>query len=144
MASFIYNKFKQSLLNGGKDSNSTIIDLVANNINVSLVRKSAYSPTQSSTDEFYSSVTSPVQEADAVLGSKSITSGQFDAATTTFTGVPQGAAIDALVIWKDTTVDATSPLICFIDGFSVTPNNGDITVTWDTSPDYIFSLGAIA
>ena len=45
-----------------------------------------------------------------------------------------GATINAIVIYKDTGTEATSPLIAYIDtatGLPITPNGGDIIVTWD-------------
>jgi hypothetical protein len=47
------------------------------------------------------------------------------------------------VIYKDTGTAATSPLIAYIDtatGLPVTPNGGDITVTWDNGSNKIFKL----
>jgi hypothetical protein len=55
--------------------------------------------------------------------------------------VPSGAAITGIVIYKDTGVASTSPLVAFIDtgtGIPVTPNGGDISVAWNASG--IFSL----
>ncbi len=51
---------------------------------------------------------------------------------------------EALVIYQHTGVDATSELIAYIDtgvtGLPVTPNGGDITVTWDSGSDKIFKI----
>jgi hypothetical protein len=75
------------------------------------------------------------------LGSKTFTNGVFDAADVTFTAVT-GASIEALIIWIDTGSNATSPLVAYIDtsvtGLPVTPNGGDISITWNVSG--IFSL----
>jgi len=60
----------------------------------------------------------------------------------TFTSVT-GASIEAIVLYKDTGTDSTSPLIAFIDtatGLPITPNGGDIIVTWDNGPNKIFKL----
>jgi hypothetical protein len=73
---------------------------------------------------------------------KSATGGAADANDITFTSVT-GASIEAIVIYKDTGVDATSPLLAFIDtatGLPITPNGGDIIVTWDNGPNKIFKL----
>jgi hypothetical protein len=72
-----------------------------------------------------------------------VTGGAFDAADVTFTTVT-GDPSEALVIWKDTSNEATSPLIMYIDtatGLGVTPNGGDITVTWDNGANKIFKIG---
>lgn len=60
--------------------------------------------------------------------------GLFDGDNVTFTAVAGTVSYEALVIYKDTGVTTTSPLIAYIDGFAaVTSNGGDITVTWNTS-----------
>ncbi|WP_217639753.1 hypothetical protein [Arthrobacter sp. ok909] len=73
----------------------------------------------------------------------SITNGVFDAADSTFTAVAISGSktVQALVVYKDTGSAATSPLIAYIDGFTaVTPNGGNITVTWDNGASKIFAL----
>ena len=76
------------------------------------------------------------------LTSKSTTGGAADAADCTFTSV-SGATIEALVIYKDTGSEATSPVIAYIDtatGLPITPNGGDIIVTWDNGTNKIFKV----
>src|SRR5574338_421363 len=45
-----------------------------------------------------------------------------------------GDVSEAILVYKDTGVEATSPLIAYIDtvssGLPVTPNGGDITIAW--------------
>lgn len=68
--------------------------------------------------------------------------GVCDANDVTFPTVT-GDQCEALVIWKDTGLETTSPLLAFIDsatGLPVTPNGGDITVTWDSGANKIFKL----
>ena len=68
--------------------------------------------------------------------------GAADANDVTFTSVT-GASIEAIVLYKDTGTDSTSPLIAFIDtatGLPITPNGGDIIVTWDNGANKIFKL----
>jgi len=59
--------------------------------------------------------------------------GIFDAADTVFSSV-SGDDADWLAVWKDSTVAATSPVAIGFDsattGIPVSPNGGDITVTW--------------
>ena len=76
------------------------------------------------------------------LTSKATTGGAADAADCTFTSVT-GASIEAIIIYADTGVEATSPLIAFIDtatGLPITPNGGDIIVTWDNGTNKIFKV----
>lgn len=106
-------------------------------IKVRLVRTSAY--TFSQAHEFASSLPAAIV-TDVTLGTKALSGGTFDAADAVFLAVPGGAAIDALVIYKDTGVASTSPLIAYIDGFSVTPNGGDITIQWQSTTPFIFKI----
>ncbi len=70
--------------------------------------------------------------------------GVCDAEDVTLTAVPGAAGqCDYICIFKDTGVDATSPLVALIDtatGLPVTPNGGDITVQWDNGANKIFKL----
>jgi hypothetical protein len=72
-----------------------------------------------------------------------ITDGAADADDVTFTAI-SGASIEAIIIYQDSgTGDASSPLIAYIDtatGLPITPNGGDIIVTWDNGVNKIFRL----
>lgn len=113
------------------------INLPSDIIKVRLVRTSAY--TFSQAHQFASSLPAAIV-TDVTLGTKAVSGGTFDAADATFTAVPAGAAIDALAIFKFVTTDADSPLIAYIDGFSVTPNGGDITIQWQGTTPFIFKI----
>lgn len=137
MASALYPKAKESFL-----SQNPSIDLDTDTIKVALVDLTA-DYTYSAAHQFKSSVTSYSGTTDQTLGSVTITSGVFDAADSTFSAVSQSAAKTggALVIYKDTGVAATSPLIAYIDGFTaITPNGGNISVTWSNGASKIFAL----
>jgi hypothetical protein len=60
----------------------------------------------------------------------------LDAADFTFPTVT-GDQSEALIFWKDTGTDTTSPLLVFLDtatsGLPVTPNGGDIAVVLSAS-----------
>lgn len=113
------------------------IDLTSLTIKARLTRSSAYTFSQS--HQFASSLAAAIV-GDVTLGSKSVTLGTLDAADAVFASVPVGAAIDAVVLYRDTGVAGTSPLLCYIDGFSVTPAGGDITLQWAGSTPYIFKI----
>lgn len=135
MASAIYNKAKESFL-----SQNPSIDMDTDTIKVALVNTST-DYTYSASHQYLSSVTTYSGTTDQTLGSKTVTNGTFDAADSTFTSVAISGSktVQALVIYKDTGNAATSPLIAYIDGFSaVTPNGGNITITWNASG--IFAL----
>jgi hypothetical protein len=97
--------------------------------------------TYSSTDQFYSSVTASAVGTPQTIGSKTFTNGVFDGADVTYTTVT-GSQVVSLVIYVDTGVAATSPLVAFLDtgitNLPVTPNGGDISITWNASG--IFAL----
>lgn len=134
MASALYPKYKESAL-----SQNPSVDMDTDTIKVALVNTTT-DYTYSSAHQYLSSVTTYSGTTDQTLGTKTVTNGTFDAANATFSSVAIDGSkdVEALVIYKDTGSAATSPLIAYIDGFTaVTPNGGDITVTWDTS---IFSL----
>jgi hypothetical protein len=114
-----------------------VLDLVNDTIKVRLVRTSAY--TFSQTHTIITDLPSAIV-TDVTLGSKVVTGGTLDAADAAFLAVPAGAAIDALVVLKDTGTAATSFLLAYIDGFTVTPNGGDITIQWQNTTPWIFKI----
>lgn len=90
----------------------------------------------------YSDVASGARIAVATLASKAKTNGVASAANVTY-GTVTGAVSEALIIWKDTGTESTSTLIAFIinaTGLPVTPNGGDISITWDSGAYKIFML----
>lgn len=113
------------------------IDLLVDTIKCRLVRTSAY--TFSQTHDFADDLPAAIV-TDATLGSKTTTAGVFDAADAVFSAVPAGAAIDACVFYKDTGAAATSPVFLYLDGFSVTPNGGDITLQWAAASPNIWKI----
>ena len=138
MASQHYNLFLQEMWK------NTLGDLTSAGVTVKcrLMRVSAYTISQA--HQFLSSLPAALV-TDVTLASKTANGagadpGCFDAADATFTAVPAGAAIDCLAVFKDTGTPATSNLLFYIDGFSVTPNGGDITVQWSNSNPFIAKL----
>lgn len=129
MASALYPSFKELLLGGD-------IDLANDTIKAALVDTGTY--TYSSAHDFYNDI-SGVVGTPGTLASKTITGGVFDAADQVYSSV-SGASVEAVVLYKDTGNTATSPLIAYIDGISVTPNGGNITVQWDSGASKIFAL----
>lgn len=133
MANALFPRWKQSLLQFTANNN-----LSAGTVKVALVT-AGY--TYSSTDQFYSSVSASVVGTPQTIGTKTFTNGVFDGSDVTFTAV-SGSQVVSLVIYIDTGSAATSPLVAFIDtgvtNLPVTPNGGDIAITWGVSG--IFSL----
>ena len=135
MANALYDKARERFLTGqfnwGTDSIKSV-----------LVDTGAYTVSLTS-HEFLSDISSSarVSTSGAFTG-KTTTGGAADANDITFSSV-SGASIEAIVIYADTGTEATSPLIAFIDtatGLPITPNGGDIIVTWDNGANKIFKL----
>lgn len=133
MANAIYPKYKEALLDAFTD-----IDINMLTAKVALVDTGTY--TYSATHQFLSDLSGVVGTAQT-LTSKSVTNGVFDAADVTFTAVT-GNSVEALVIYIDTGTAGTSRLVAYIDtgvtGLPVTPNGGNISITWNASG--IFAL----
>lgn len=133
MPNALYPKWKEQLLQFTANNN-----LSAGTVKVALVT-SGY--TYSASDQFYSSVSASVVGTPQTIGSKTFTNGVFDGADVTFTSVT-GSQVTRLVIYIDTGNAATSPLVAYLDtgvtNLPVTPNGGDIGITWNASG--IFAL----
>lgn len=133
MANAIYPKYKEALLDGLTD-----IDINNGTVKVALVDTGTY--TYSASHQFFSSLTGVVGTPQAIT-TKTVTNGVFDGDNVTYTAVT-GASVEALVIYIDTGTAGTSRLVAYIDtsvtGLPVTPNGGDITITWNGSG--IFAL----
>jgi hypothetical protein len=131
MASVVYPKGLEGFLDGS-------IDWDTNTIKCVLIDTGAY--TYSAAHDNLDDVAAGSRiGTPQTLASKTVTNGVADAADVTFTAVT-GASVEAIVIWKDTGVESTSRLIAYIDGLSVTPNGGDIQVSWDNGSNKIFAL----
>lgn len=126
MANALYAKGKAHLL-----GLSTKVDLVADTIKVALIDTGT--ETFGSTDEFMSDIAAGGDVArSGALSGKTVTGGVFDANDVTITAV-SGATVEAVVLYKDTGSDATSPLIAWMDVTTFTPNGSDVTVTVNAS-----------
>ena len=129
----LYPKWKQALLEFTADN-----DLDGQTVKVALVT-AGY--TYSGANQYYSSVSASVVGTPQTLSNKTFTDGVFDADDVTFLAV-SGSQVVSLVIYIDTGNPATSPLVAFIDtgvtNLPVTPNGGDISITWNSTG--IFSL----
>lgn len=118
------------------------INWMTDTIKAILVDTGAYTP-QTAVHQYLSDIPTSARIAGPVtLTSKATTGGAADAADCTFTSVT-GPSIEAIVIYVDTGTESTSPLIAYIDtatGLPITPNGGDIIVTWDNGTNKIFKV----
>jgi hypothetical protein len=125
LANAIYPLYKQALLDA--DAN---VDLDDGTTKVALIDTGAY--TYSAAHDFYDDLAGVVG-TDQTIANTTVAAGLFDGDNVTFTAVT-GNTVEALVIYIDTGVAGTSRLVAYIDtgvtGLPVTPNGGDITITW--------------
>lgn len=134
MSNALYAKGKEKIL-------SASINFVSDTIKVALV-KNTY-PQNLATDEFYSDISAYVIGTPQTLGSKSVTGGVFDASDATYTAVTAGDTLEGVVVYKDTGVAGTSPLLMYIDtitGFPLATNGGDIVIQWDNGAYKIYAM----
>jgi len=135
MANALYDLGRNSFLTGD-------IDYVNDTIDLYLIDDADYTVNLAS-HQFLSTVAAGAREANATLSGKTAVAGVADATDTVFSSVT-GDQCEALILVKDTGNEATSNLIAYIDtasaGLPVTPNGGDITVTWDSGVNRIFKL----
>ena len=139
MANALYVAFR----NGVQGSHATRVDLDADTIKAVLIDNGTDTPNVT-TDDFYNDISAGlVGSMSSAFTSKTIgtvAAGVFDADNITFTAV-SGASVESVNVLKDTGNSATSDLIAYYDtgtGLPVTPNGGDITVTWNASGLWTF------
>lgn len=102
-------------------------------------------PVNIDTDEFLSDILAAAREFESPnFAGKSVTLGVADATNLTpaFTGA-SGDIFEGITIFHETGTEGTSELICFIDtatGLPLTPDGGNIDITWSGTSDRIFKL----
>lgn len=134
MANALYDEGRDKFVNGDIDYTNDLIRLTA-------VNTSIYS-VDLENDEFYSSIPPSARVSAVTITGKSTSKGIVDADDSSFPSVT-GAQIGAFVMDRDSGSDSSSALFAFWDtaiGLPVTPNGGDITVTWSSGTNRIFKL----
>lgn len=139
MTNAVYPKYKESVLkeadaNNGLDGTTTAAPYVA------LVDSGTY--TYSASHQFYSSL-SGIVGTDQPITTPTVVNGTFDGDDVTFTAV-SGASVEALVLYRHNSgANTTWRLVLFEDtsvtGLPVTPNGGNIVVTWNASGIFTIS-----
>lgn len=133
MANVIYPKAKEQMLQGGINLSSGVVKAI-------LIDGAdyAYNAAHNALDDVPVAARVAISSA---LGSKTFTDGLFDAANASFTAVT-GDISENLILFIDSGVESTSLLLAFFDtgitGMPVTPNGGDINITFN--PSGIFQL----
>jgi len=133
MANDVYTKGAEKMWKGQ-------IDILTDTIKVALV-ENTYAQNLA-TDEFLSDLGANVLATQALAG-RTVTGRVFDADDTTFPTVSPGDVSEGVVIYKDTGVAGTSPLLFYIDDityFPATTTGADITIQWSNGAYKIASL----
>lgn len=96
-----------------------------------------------SADEFYDDISTHAAATPVALTGVVVTNGKLDADDPTFPAVTGGNTVEAIVLFMDTGVPATSPLIAYIDqvtSFPYATSGVDYTPQWDNGTYKIVSL----
>lgn len=139
MANGLYKKWKAALLQNSADSD--LDGSGTTGVYAALVDTASYTA-DLDVDEFYSTIAAHVVGTDQEIGTKTYTLGVFDGADVTYSAVT-GDPCEAIVLYrKNAGANTTWRLIGYLDtgvtGLPVTPNGGDISITWNASG--IFAL----
>ena len=135
MANALFDKGREGFLDGSLDWDTQLIKLI-------IVDHTDDTPVPATDEDLADIVAGARVDTSGAFAGKTVTAGVADATDVTLTAVT-GDAADSIVIYFDSTVEATSRLIAFIDtatGLPVTPNGGDITIAWDAGANKIFKL----
>lgn len=97
-----------------------------------------YAGSYNSSHEFVSDLTgASIIARSSGLSSKTTTNGTLSAANLTVTSV-SGSSFAAVILYKDTGADATSPLIAYFTVSTFTPTGRDVNVI--VAPSGLFSI----
>ncbi len=140
MANAVYPLYKEALLSASA-SVSLNVDTSTDGPFVALsdTGVTAYSAAH----DFYDDVDQATVGTPQVIDNPTVTAGTLDGADVTFTSV-SGAQCEALIIYRHNSgADTTWRLVVFLDtsqtGLPVTPNGGNISVTWNASGIFTIS-----
>ena len=135
MANALYDKGREGFLDGS-------IDWDTNDIRLILIDEADDTIDLSVDDNLDDRAGAARVATSGAFASKTVTNGVADAGDVTLSAV-SGDPSESMDIYKHTGTESTSRLICNIDtatGLTVTPNGGDITITWDSGANKIFKL----
>jgi hypothetical protein len=137
MANALYPLWKQEILKGTANALLNSAE-GSTGVYAALVDTGTY--TYSAAHQFYSSLSGIVGTDQEILTKTQVT-GTFDGTDLTYTAV-SGSSVEAIVLYrKNAGANTTWPLIAYIDtgvtGLPVTPNGGNITITWNASGIFV-------
>lgn len=133
MSNAIYPKFKEALEQA--TAGSSLAGSGTTGVYAALIDTGVY--TYGASDEFYSAISSAVIGTPQEILSKTFAGGLFDGADVAIPSV-SGASVEAVVLYvRNAGANTTWRLVAYIDtgvtGLPITPNGGDIDVTWNAS-----------
>ena len=144
MANAVYPLYKEALLSGASNASLNVDDATDGPF-VSLIDTNdvAYSAAH----QFYSSVDAANVGTAQRLDNPTVTTGTLDAADVTYTSV-SGDVCEAIIIYRHNSgANTTWRLVVYLDtsqtGLPVTPNGGNITITWNASGIFTISDGDV-
>lgn len=135
MASAAYREFSVQAIGGTFNWTSHLIKVV-------LVR-STYTP-DFVNHHFRSSISSYEAGSPVTLTSKAVVNGAADCADFSFLAI-SGSAVKAMIFFRDTGVESTSPLLVYYDNapqFPFTPTGGHVAVTVSNDVNRLFRIGS--
>jgi len=134
MANALYPIMKQAWLSGSADI-SLNINTAQDGVfcQLSDTGVSAYSAAH----DFYDDIVARIVGTSQRISTPTVVTGLFDGDNLTYTAVV-GASVEALDLYRHNAgANTTWRLVAYIDtgqtGLPVTPNGGDITITWDAA-----------
>ncbi len=137
-ATMVHDNYRDAQM-GKPGGTTSTTDFDADDIRCSLLDQTDSGTITVATANYGQVDTATVVAASGALASKTtgvVSVGTFDAADVTFSAV-SGDSADYLVLYKFDATPANAPLIVTWDsattGLPVTPNGGDITVTWNVA-----------
>jgi hypothetical protein len=133
MANAVYPKWKEAIIQAS--ASSALNGSGTTGVYAALVDTGTY--TYSASHQFYSDLSGIVGTDQEIGATKTYTNGLFDGADLVFPSV-SGNTVEALVLYvKNAGANTTWRLLAYIDtgvtGLPVTPNGGNINVTWNAS-----------
>lgn len=128
MANAIYPKWKEAIMQATSGSS------LAGTLKAVLIDTADY--TYNAAHDFYDDVSAGAVGTPGTIANKTYTNGLLDGDNVTFSAVT-GDPCEAIILFLDTGTPSTSRLFAYIDtgvtGLPVTPNGGDITISWNAS-----------
>jgi activator of HSP90 ATPase len=133
VANALYPLYKQSLLAGDANADLDVNDATDGPF-CALVDTGTY--TYNTAHDFYNDL-SGIVGTDQRITAPTVTTGLFDGTDLTYTAV-SGNSVEALVVYRHNAgANTTWRLVMYMDtgvtGLPVTPNGGNINVTWNAS-----------